>query len=264
MSETEIKRGKRKPKLRLPFNDKKGDIGEWAFDHRVGLCVTVILYLILSIVFVGAKIFVGSQPHSQGFYVDIEDIAALEELRDKLQEEVSQKDALDWESVSNKASNENSLDEHVTDDRGTNTTELSNQAAKSQAEMEANRKAYEDAINKIEEEREQSRNAGKGEQRERRDIKQRGNVTVSYSFSEPVRHAQNLIVPAYQCQGGGEVVVEAHLDQSGKVIKAEVIRGGDRCMQETALKAAKGSSFNSSSSAPSLHKGTITYIFIPQ
>ncbi|MFI3317026.1 MAG: TonB family protein [Rikenellaceae bacterium] len=264
MSEQEQNKKIRRPKLRLPFTEKKGDIGEWAFDHRVGLCVTLILYLVLMIAFVSAKIFVGTEPHSQGFYVDLQDLAALEELRDKLQEEVEQKQEFDWESVSNRSSNENSLDERVIDDRGTKTSELNAEAQRAQEDMQANRKAYEDAINKIEQEREESRNAGKGESTERRDVKQKGNVTVSYSFDSPVRHAQNLVVPAYQCQGGGEVVVSAQLNRKGQVIKAEVQRGGDRCMQQTALSAAKASTFNTASDAPEPHTGTITYIFIPQ
>ncbi len=264
MSTEESKNKIKKPKLNLPFNDKKGDMGEWAFDHRTALCVTVIAYLVFAIFFVCSKIFVGEAQHTQGFYIDLEDISKLEEIRDKLEEEVAEKEEFDWSSVSNQRSNENSLDQSVVDDRGTNTAELSNDASKAQEAMEANRKAYEDAINQIAEDRENSRKQGQEEAKERRDIKRQGNVTVSYSFDNPVRHAQNLVVPAYQCQGGGEVVITAHLDQKGRVVKAEVARGGDRCMQETALKAAKGSTFNVAASAPNPHSGTISYIFIPQ
>ncbi|MFR9523067.1 MAG: energy transducer TonB [Rikenellaceae bacterium] len=264
MSIQEPKKDIRKPRLRLPFTDKKTDMGEWAFDHRAGLCITVIAYLLFAIVFVCSKIFVGAPQHTQGFYVDLNDLAALQELRDRLQEEVQEREEFDWGSVSNRASNEESLDERVIDDRGTNTAELNDDAAKAQEAMEANRKAYQDAINSIEKEREESRKRGEAEGGERRDIKQKGNVTVSYSFSSPVRHAQELVVPAYQCQGGGEVTVKAQLDQKGRVIKAEIAKGGDKCMQETAIKAAKGSTFNTSESAPSPHTGTITYIFIPQ
>ncbi|MFI3332719.1 MAG: energy transducer TonB [Rikenellaceae bacterium] len=252
------------PKLRLPFTNEKVDMGVWAFDHRIGLCVTVIVYLLFAIVFVSAKIFVGAEQHTQGFYVDLQDIAALEELRDKLQEEVEEKQDFDWESVSNRTSNELSLDQRVVDDRGTDASQLNNEAAKAQESMEANRQAYLEALNQIESDREQSRNEDQKESAERRDIKQKGNVTVSYSFANPVRHAQELIVPAYQCQGGGEVVVAAQLNSQGKVTKAEIERGGDKCMQETALKAARASSFNIAPDAPNPHSGTITYIFIPQ
>ncbi len=254
----------KKTKLRLPFSDKKTDMGEWAFDHGVGLCVTLIAYLLFGITFVGAKIFINTEQHTQGFFIDLEDIAALEELQKQLEQEVQDNQSVDWKSVSNSASNEYSLENQAINGNNSNSAELSNQASQAQEIMEANRRAYEDALNKIEENREQVRNAGKESSSERRDVKQQGNVTVSYAFSNPVRHAQNLIVPAYQCQGGGEVVVSAQLNQKGVIVKAEIQRGGDKCMQETALKAAKASTFNVSSSAPELQNGTITYIFIPQ
>ncbi len=264
MDNQEIKKNIRRPRLKLPFTDKKSDMGEWAFDHRTGLCVTVIAYLVFAIVFVSSKIFVGEPQHTQGFYIDIEDIAALEELKEQLEEEVQAKQEFDWESVKNTSSNENSLDERVVDDRGTDIQDLNSEASKAQEAMAANRQAYEDALNSIEQERENSRNADKDSQAERRDVKRSGNVTVSYSFKDPVRHAQDLIIPSYQCQGGGEVVINAQLDNRGRVVEAEVASGGDRCMQETALKAAQRSRFNVSADAPSPHSGTITYIFIPQ
>lgn len=264
MSTPNNKKEIKRPKIKLPFDNKKTDMGEWAFDHRQGLCITLIAYLLFAIIFVSSKIFVGAEQHTQGFYIDIEDIASLEELREELEERVKEQQQFDWESVSNKVSNDNSLEQSVTDDRGTNLTELSDEAAKAQESMEANRRAYEDAINSIAEEREKSRQQNRDESAERRDIKRSGNVTVAYSFANPVRHAQELIVPAYQCQGGGEVTIAADLDRKGKVIKVEVRSGGDKCMQETALKAARGSSFNLASDAPEPHSGTITYIFIPQ
>ncbi len=263
MATIEDKKRTAKPRIRLPFNNKKQDAGQWAYDHRAGLCITLIAYLILSIAFVSAKIFTGSKPHTQGMYIDLSELSQLEELRDKLQEEVEAKQELDWSSVANRASNENSLDERVQDDRGTNTSELNDAAKAAQEEMRANREAYEKAMEEI--------NAiGKGssesadEHKERRDVKVSGNVTVSYSFSDPVRHAQNLVVPAYQCKSGGEVIVAVQVDRGGEIISAKVERGGDDCMRETALKAAKRSTFNIDSSAPEKQRGTISYIFIPQ
>ncbi len=253
-----------KPKIKLPFNDKKSDIGEWAFDHRVGLCVTVIGYLLFGIVFVCSKIIVGGEQHTQGFYIELSDIAALEERKEQLEKEIQERQDFDWGSVSNRASNDLSLEERASQKSGSTKEMLSGEAAKAQETMEANRKAYQDALDQIQSDREKGREKSQEEAAERRDIKQSGNVTVAYSFASPVRHAQNLIVPAYQCQGGGEVVVEAQLNQKGVVIAATILRGGDKCMQETALRAAKGSSFNATSDAPEPHTGTITYIFIPQ
>ena len=36
----------RRPRVRLPFENRKQDAGEWAYDHRLGLSVMVILYLV--------------------------------------------------------------------------------------------------------------------------------------------------------------------------------------------------------------------------
>ena len=37
----------RRPRIRLPFEKSRTDVGEWAYDHRVGLCITLIVYLVL-------------------------------------------------------------------------------------------------------------------------------------------------------------------------------------------------------------------------
>jgi len=77
MSTQETKPEPRRPKLRLPFDNRREDAGEWAFDHRAGLCVTLIAYLLLAIAFVGAKIVVGGRPAAQGFYIDLQQLEQL-------------------------------------------------------------------------------------------------------------------------------------------------------------------------------------------
>ncbi|MBQ5754016.1 MAG: energy transducer TonB, partial [Alistipes sp.] len=41
----------RRQRLRLPFDDRKQDAGGWAYDHRIGLSVTLIVYLLIGIAF---------------------------------------------------------------------------------------------------------------------------------------------------------------------------------------------------------------------
>ena len=96
------------------------------------------------------------------------------------------------------------------------------------------------------------------------DRKVQGRVTVSFSLVDPVRHARHLVVPAYQCEGGGEVVVRITVNRAGEVTHASVASGGDDCMRETAVRAARNSVFDINDAAPARHTGTITYIFIPQ
>ncbi len=253
---------KKRPRLRLPFEERKTDIGEWAYRHRVGLCVTLIVYLVVAIIFVCSKIVVGTQPHQQGMYIDLNDLAELEEIRDRLQKEVEQKQQFDWKSVQNTTSNENADNDELRDDRGTRMSELNSSAAENQRRMEQNRKEYEQGLAEAEEIR--TRKGNDGAEDESKDRKVKGNVTVSFSLNNPLRHARNLVVPAYRCEGGGEVVVTITVDRSGKVIDAKIKRGGDNCMKQTALSAARASTFDRNGSAPERHVGEITYIFIPQ
>ena len=249
----------RRPRLKLPFDNRKEDAGVWAYDHRIGLCVTIIAYLVLMIAFVSSKIVVGRRPHTQGMFIDLQTLAELEKERDRLEQQVrerQQQDPIDWKSVQNQVSNENALNEKLRDDRGTNAAALNDAAAEAERRMQANREAYEQGL--AEERAIRERNgAGK-------DRKVKGRVTVSFSLTDPVRTSRSLNIPAYRCEGGGDVVVEITVNRAGEVVNARVQSGGDECMRESALRAARVSRFNIDQSAPARQQGTITYIFIPQ
>ena len=51
----------RRPRIKLPFDNRREDVGSWTYDHRIGLCITLIAYLALMIVFVSSKIVVFPQ-----------------------------------------------------------------------------------------------------------------------------------------------------------------------------------------------------------
>ena len=247
----------RRPRLKLPFDNRKEDAGVWAYDHRIGLCVTIIAYLVLMIV-------VGRRPHTQGMFIDLQTLAELEKERDRLEQQVrerQQQDPIDWKSVQNQVSNENALNEKLRDDRGTNAAALNDAAAEAERRMQANREAYEQGL--AEERAIRERN-GAGKDEERQDRKVKGRVTVSFSLTDPVRTSRSLNIPAYRCEGGGDVVVEITVNRAGEVVNARVQSGGDECMRESALRAARVSRFNIDQSAPARQQGTITYIFIPQ
>ena len=252
----------RRQRLHLPFEQKKTDAGEWAYDHRIGLAVTVIAYLIIGIVFVGGKIVAGRKPSSSTIVVDLKTLAELEAERDRLQREVAQRTPIDWGSIRNTASNENALNENLEDDRGTNTSELNESAEDVERRMQANREAYEKGMAEARAIGERRDDGGEGEKRETSRAK--GRVTVSYSLDNPVRHHRYLDKPAYKCEGGGDVEVSITVNRNGEVIAASVVSGGDECMRSTALKAARESLFDINPSAPARQTGTITYIFIPQ
>lgn len=254
----------RRPRLNLPFDNRREDAGVWAYDHRIGLCVTLIAYLVLMIAFVSSKIVIGSKPHTQGMFIDLQSLAELEKQRDKLEEEVKkrqQEEQIDWRSIRNQTSNENALNEKIKDDRGTNTAALNADAAEMERRMRANRDAYEQGLA---EERAIRERSGKADGEERQDRKAKGRVTVSFSLANPTRYSRHLDIPAYRCEGGGDVVVEITVNRAGEVVSARVKEGGDECMRESALASARASRFDINDSAPARQTGTITYIFIPQ
>lgn len=259
--------GARKARIKLPFDNNRKDAGTWTYDHRIGLCVTLIAYLVLMIAFVSSKIVIGRAPQSQGMYIDLQTLAELERERDRLEQQVQarqQQDPIDWRSIQNRTSNENALNEQLRDDRGTNTAALNGAAAQAEERMRANREAWEQGLADVDRSLDERRNAGKQEQRPRQDVRIKGGATVSFSLTDPVRTEVDLHVPAYTCESGGEVVVEVTVDRAGEVVHARVLRGGDESMRDAALASARRSRFNIDSSAPARQQGTITYIFIPQ
>ena len=256
----------RRQRMRLPFENKKQDAGEWAYDHRLGLSVMVIVYLVLGIVFFASKIVIGSKPHMQGIYVDLQTLEELEAEKERLEREIQmQQSQLDWSAVRNLQSNESMLNENLRDDRGTNTSEINESARDIAAGMAANRAAYEAGLAEAQSILTADRESAETDkQTQRQDVKYTGGVTVRFEFKNPVRTSRDLVVPAYKCEAGGQVVVNVVLNQGGEVISARVASGGDERMREEALKAARASTFNIDNSAPARHSGTITYTFIPQ
>lgn len=257
-------RPRRKP-LRLPFDNRKEDIGSWAYDHRVGLFITIIIYLIIGIGFFASKIVIGRKVSQQGMYIDLQTVEMLEKERDRLAEEVRRANQkIDWSKIRNTSSNENALNENLADDRGTKTAELNSDAEAVEARMRANREAYEKGLKDAKRAGERTEDSKSDSKNTNSDKKVKGTVTVSFSFKNPVRYSRHLVKPAYRCEGGGEVVVKAVIDRAGKVLTTTVLSGGDECMRQTAISAAKGSTFDHNSDAPAKQEGTITYIFIPQ
>lgn len=255
---------KRQPRLRLPFEDRHTDAGVWAYEHWRGLAVTVIAYLLIGIAFVGSRISLDGRASQGTILIDFQDIQKLDEERERLMREVEerQREQIDWQSIRNRTSNENALNENLKDDRGSNTAQLNERASEVENRMRANREAYEQGLAEA---RDLGTRTDSDDRREQQtsSSKAAGRVTVSYSFTNPVRHHRYLDKPAYRCEGGGEVVVTVAIDRNGEVLSAAA-SGGDACMQDAALRSARISRFDINASAPAKQNGTITYIFIPQ
>lgn len=268
-TDSDIKNSKPQPQkrqpIRLPFDNRREDAGEWAYDHRAGLCVTIIAYLLLGIVFVGAKLTLGRGSHTDGIYIDLSQVEMLEQERDRLLEEVEKNNRrIDWSQIRNLQSNDNMPDESLDDDRGPRSAELRESAADAAADMLSNREAYEQGLAEADA---LGRRPTESDERQTEQLnrdRRLSNVTVTLSLKDPVRYRRNLVVPAYQCEGGGEVVVAITVNRAGEVIAASVVSGGDECMRSASLRAARNSTVNIDETAPAKQNGTITYIFIPQ
>ena len=260
----------RRARLRLPFENRKQDPVDWIYDNRFGICITSIVLLAMAVIFVWVKIGIPldakeSEPEKdKNVYVDASEMLILEQEQTPVEQE-REITLDDWRSVQNLSSNENASEgEALRNDKGIDKElkRLQEAAAKG---AEENRKNMERGLNEIE----AMVGDAAAEKNTKTDKKQKsskvtGNVVVEYSFSSPVRHHVNLIKPAYLCEEGGQVVVEVVLNQSGKIVYARAISGGNERMQRVAEESARASTFNIDGKAPAKQKGTITYIFIPQ
>ena len=93
----------------------------------------------------------------------------------------------------------------------------------------------------------------------------KGPSVISYSLDG--RKAVSLPVPAYKCQGGGDVSVQIQVNRKGYVVSAAVIESvssSDECLIRSAVAAAKRSRFRASSSVAEKQVGEIVYRFIAQ
>lgn len=81
------------------------------------------------------------------------------------------------------------------------------------------------------------------------------------------RHHVQLPKPIYLSQGGGKVIVDIVVNQSGKVMSAQARKNSaitDENILEYARIAAIRTVFNESQSAPKQQKGSIHYTFVAQ
>lgn len=252
----------RKNRIRLPFESRPFDIGVWSYEHRFGLCVTVIIFLLSAIVFMSAKIEVNTIK-VVGFIVDL---SGVEKERPVIPEKIPAKlTKADFEDVKNTFSNEQAKVSERQNMSSAFTEKLLDEIKSVTEQVSSNKDLYEQGLR--EEQAIWDAKKPKEEPSESNDTKFEGNVTVSFSFQNPVRSSVNLVVPAYMCEGGGAVVVEVTLNKNGAVISASVDKSQSTendCMLTTALYATRNSRFNVNSNAPERHRGVVKYIFIPQ
>ena len=268
----------RPPRPRLPFEKGPTDLGSWAYEHRVGLCCMIIAYLAFGIVFVSVKIAMNQERVEGAMYIDLTDMQqALETLQQQVPEQQDEGD--DFSNVKNRISDENGRSESVgrttasTAGGGASSSKsiadfmegLDEEAAAVAGRVQASQDAF--AKGRREEQEMIARSKAQREAKEgekESGVEQKGSVLISYWL--PGRRDVSLYMPAYQCEGGGEVTVNITVNRNGKVVSASMKESSTNssCINDMAILAARNSRFNVDDTGSDKQSGTITYIFVPQ
>jgi hypothetical protein len=232
-------------------------------EKKVGFYSTIIFHLVVLIIFLLTAIH-GIVSEETSFVLDfskLEEIEKIEKLEELKQQASKELDDL----LSGRASNSyrnvavDRSNQPLRDDRFKNPNQVYDEARELQRKLDASRAA---AL------REQGSDdvAANNENLPKENAQQyKGPSVISYTLDG--RKAISLPVPAYKCQGGGDVSIQITVNKKGYVTAASVIgnvSSSDECIVRSAIAAAKRSRFTASSSAPDKQVGEIVYRFIAQ
>ena len=232
-------------------------------EKKVGFYSTIIFHLVVLIIFLLTAIH-GIVSEETSFVLDfskLEEIEKIEKLEELKQQASKELDDL----LSGRASNSyrnvavDRSNQPLRDDRFKNPNQVYDEARELQRKLDASRAA---AL------REQGSDdvAANNESLPKENAQQyKGPSVISYTLDG--RKAISLPVPAYKCQGGGDVSVQITVNRKGYVVAAQVIESvssSDECIVRSAIVAAKRSRFRASTTAPEKQVGEIVYRFIAQ
>ena len=237
--------------------------------HKVGILGTIALNLILAILFFVFELKGRPHLHDTMVMLDFEsEYEIVEPIEPEQSEPLLPQDALnpdqEWEAIRNIAvdATKEDLNPGVTDEKEIDADELYQEAQRIREEMQRNRELWEDAQNddfvdipNVEEKKAEPEEVGH----------YKGPTVISYFLKD--RKARRLPVPAYKCEGGGQVVVDIEVEPNGTVSKASIDEANsviDDCMNQAAINAALASLFTASNKTQFVEKGSITYLFVPQ
>ena len=232
-------------------------------DNRAGLYITVIFHLTVIIVLLLYQID-STLRREESFVLDFSKQEEIErrEKEEIFKEDISRKlDELIAAARSSGAPIRNiAVDAsraQLKDDRGTDAEQLYKDAERLAKDLKSGQK---DAIEEKPVELQHQQKKDKTEQKE-----YTGPSVVSYTLDG--RKASHLKIPAYRCNGGGDVTVIITVNNAGQVVNAKVmdsISSGDACLRNFAVRAARLSRFSASQNAPASQTGEIVYRFIAQ
>ncbi len=238
-------------------------------SHKVGILGTIVLNMVLVIFFFVFELRGRPHPNDPLVLIDFEreyEIIPPKEFEEP--EPLLPQDAInplqEWEAIRNIAidATKEDLNPGLTDEKSIDADELYKDAQRIRDDMQRHRELLENLqdeeaidIPNVEEKKIEPEEIGH----------YKGPTVISYFLKN--RRALRLPVPAYKCEGGGQVVVDIDVLTDGTVGKASIDTQNsviDDCMNQAAINAAKASLFNVSSASPSRQRGSITYLFVPQ
>ncbi len=234
-------------------------------EKKTGFYTTVIFHLVVLIIFLLTAIH-GVVSEETSFVLDfskleeLEEIAKQEELKAQASKELD--DLLSGNVTPNQYRNVavDRSNQPLRDDRFKNPNQVYDEARELQKKLDASRAAA------LREQGNDEDAVASGENLPDSNAPQyKGPSVISYSLDG--RKAISLPVPAYKCQGGGDVSIRITVNRKGYVTAATVISNvssSDECIVRSAIDAAKRSRFRASSTAPDKQIGEIVYRFIAQ
>ena len=234
-------------------------------EKKVGFYSTVIFHLVVLIIFLLTAIH-GIVSEETSFVLDfskLEEIEKIEKLEEIKQQASKELDDLLSGKVSPSAYRNVAVDRSsraLKDDRHKNPNQVYDEARELQRKLDASRAA---ALR--EQGSDDVASASTDNLPDENAQQYKGPSVISYTLDG--RKAVSLPVPAYKCQGGGDVSVQISVNRKGYVVAAQVIESvssSDECLIRSAVAAAKRSRFRASSSAPERQVGEIVYRFIAQ
>jgi Gram-negative bacterial tonB protein. len=252
-------------------NQSKG-FKRWIIDHQVGLLGTIVFHLLVLVFVIALKlnpvknvkdrIFLEFQEPSTA---KVDPAKIVQELLKKTDSKaITQSQDNKATTVRNVAVNSNldKLTDKLVDDKFGKSNPVYEEARQLAARMKDNQQLYKKSL---EAEKTPSNQQGQGGGvRSNSEKAYKGASVLSYSVQG--RQGTYLPVPAYLCEGGGDVVVNIVVNQRGVVLDAAISARttASECLFAEALKAAKRSRFTMDEKAPAAQKGSITYRFVAQ
>lgn len=233
-------------------------------EDKAGLYITVIFHLTVIIILLACQI--DDQISKEESFVL--DFSKQEEMDRRLEEQIFKEDIsrkLDQliemsrnsgEPIRNIAVDAGST---LRDDRNTDADQLYKDAERLAQELKNGHAVEEDS-------REETAELPAKEKEPEKEKKEyKGPSVVSYTLDG--RKASRLNIPAYRCNGGGDVTVIITVNPQGQVVNAKVmeeISSSDQCLRNFAIRAARLSRFSAKTDAPPRQTGEILYRFIAQ